>query len=1112
MLGPTGAELDGVPVDLGGPRQRAVLALLLIGRGHTVSVDRMIDRLWQRQPPPSAIASLQAYISNLRKQLEPDRSRRAPARVLVSAAPGYALRLPDEAVDAWRFEAVLRRSRSLPPVQARAALEEALSWWHGPPLAEVADQEWAEAEVARLTELGLVARELVVRATLRAGRAAEAVPSAEAFTREHPLREEGWRLLALALWASGRQAEALSALRRARSHLIAELGLDPGQALAELEQAVLRQRMDALYAEVPHGLGSQDADQVDQAIVAVAAPDPATAVSIASAPRLFVGRDRELDGITEMAADARSKGGVVLVTGEPGAGKSELLGQIAHRLRADGWITAFGRCPEFDGAPPAWAWVEALRGLEEHLPPTDQDALRPLREPDAVAVPADAMTGRFLLHLAVQDWLRAAIAGGPLAIFIDDLHRADAETLALLECAVDLVGAPILVVAAYRPSDADDRLADTLARIAPRSPLRLALGGLPTPAVDAVMRAVCGTAVDRRAVAALAERTDGNPFYVWECARLMASEGELVAAGQVPQGVRDVLRRRLKRLPDNTVAILRLAAMFGREADVNVLIDAAELPEDDVLDGVEAAVIAGLLTEPSPGRLRFQHALVRETLYTDLPRLRRGRLHLRVARSLERLHPEDLSGLAHHYARSDSPATVAVAVEYAERAAEMATRRYAHDAAADLLGQAVDLLGRTPGSSAERDERMVGLLGGLLRAQIRAGSVADARQTRQRAIELAQAAGRDDLLIAALAAWTVPTPWKIRPYQGSADHALVAVLERLLADDGLDPATRCHLLDALMRELIDEDDPRNAWAAEQQLATARGTGDPLLVAAALTNTARLTPRELNVARRPAAAELRPLVYAHDLPAYQWACEHLDCMTAAVDGDPIALWRHAETGLSVARRYQLAESEAVNLGTLAMIAHIQGRFEEAEARYGEMCDLLERLGSPHAWPLSTTALLTIRLSQRRYAEVESLADALFKGLGRRRPGAVHGLAMARTGRFGEARNAGHGSRIVPDSAYSLNLSIRSELAALLGERDFGRELIELQLPMRDQFAGAVGLVNAWRPVAHGLGELYRMLGDEAEAVRQFRHAETVALRWGSRHCAEAARAAADGDGP
>jgi len=146
VLGPLEAEVNGHAVDLGGPRQRAVLALLVAARGDVVPVDRLIDDLWRGEPPPRATGALQAYVSNLRRALEPDRPPRAPATVLVSVPPGYAVRLPADAVDAWRFEALVRGSGGASdPAGVRARLEQALGLWRGPAYAEVAAEPWAAA-------------------------------------------------------------------------------------------------------------------------------------------------------------------------------------------------------------------------------------------------------------------------------------------------------------------------------------------------------------------------------------------------------------------------------------------------------------------------------------------------------------------------------------------------------------------------------------------------------------------------------------------------------------------------------------------------------------------------------------------------------------------------------------------------------------------------------------------------------------------------------------------------------------------------------------------------------------------------------------------------------
>ena len=360
-----------------------------------------------------------------------------------------------------------------------------------------------------------------------------------------------------------------------------------------------------------------------------------------------------------------------------------------------------------------------------------------------------------------------------------------------------------------------------------------------------------------------------------ELEQALASEGALVAVSEVPEGVRDVLRRRLARLPPPAVAVLRLAATVGQEAEVEVLVDAADTDEDGVITGLEAGVIAGLLTEPGPGRVRFVHALVRDTVYADLTQLRLTRMHARVGAAIRRLRPGDVPALAHHYLRAASADTAHAAVGYAIKAAERADRRYAYDAAVSLLEQALEAFARTPGPESERAEQQADLLGRLLRAQIRAGRIAAARATRQRAADTAASAGRDDLVTAAFAAWTEPTPWQTRPYGVVDDHA-VAILERQLDQVRADQATRCRLLAALVAELAGEDDPRPARAAAEAEAIARRLGDPDLLALALTAGTMVVNYEQEPERRAfLAAELGSIGHEHGLTSSSspewWRC-------------------------------------------------------------------------------------------------------------------------------------------------------------------------------------------------------------------------------------------------
>ncbi|MFG2048987.1 ATP-binding protein [Micromonospora sp. NPDC048935] len=1089
VLGPLEVEVDtGAPADLGGPRQRAVLALLLAARGEVVSVGQMIEDLWRGEPPPRAIASLQAYVSHLRRLLEPSRERRAPARVLVTAPPGYAIRVHPDAVDAGRFERLLVQARavsSTDPGRARHLLGTGLDLWRGRAYAEFAGEPWAQAEVLRLEELRLGARELLLDVTVRFGDAAEAVSQAEVLTRQAPLREECWRLLALALWRAGRQGDALAALRRARATFADQLGLDPGPALVEVESAILGQRLDLLPPVVATTVRVDAERQVSEEV--------------------FVGREAELAALRQAAAEAVADGPrVALLSGEAGAGKTSLLTRFREGLAAHGWLVTVGRCPEVEGAPPAWAWVEALRQLAGQAPPGDlAPALAPLLGDGDGDSGGDVTAGRFRLHRAVAAWLDGAAATRPVAVVLDDLHAADAETLLLLNSVVELTTGAVLFVAALRPAEHRERLADTMAVLARRSPLRIPLAGLTPPEVRLLLGALARTTVDPDTVAALAERTGGNPFYVRESARLLATEGTLVATCDVPEGVRDVLRRRLSRLPSAAVSALRLTAVAGREAEVRTLVDAAGSDETSALEALEVGLAAGLLTEPAPGRVRFVHGLVRDTIYTDLPQLRRTRLHARIAAATRRLTPDDYPALAHHYARAASADTAPLAVEYAIRAAELAERRYAYDAAIEVLTNAVDAAGSVSG---DHDALRVDLLGRLLRAQARAGAVAAARRTRARAVDVATASDRHELLVAAFTAWTVPTPWLTHEY-GVVDHRVVELLTRLLRADDLDPVARCRLLEALATELDGEADPRGVAAGREALALGRRLDDPELRALGLAARMRTMSYEREApARRELALELRDLAAEHALVTYRSVAEQALGHSAAALNEPDELRRSVARHGLLAETYQLNEAQTIHRCALAALAHVTGDFVAARRHYDEVAEQMRRQGSLHAAAFHFFSVGTLLISQGRFGEHLEATRRIRGSLGPIVDDLL-ALALIESGRVDEARAlpiARHTYR--PDYFESALLSVRAMVIVALGRRDLAQSVIDALLPVRDQLAGFSTTAAVVRPVALTLGELFRLLGRTDDAARHFTLAAEVARRWESPHWLAEATAA------
>ena len=232
VLGPLEVWDDERALQLGGPKQRALLALLLLDAGRVVSTDRLIDVLWGEQPPPTAATSLQNLVSQLRKLLGAD--------VLVTKPPGYRLEIQAEQLDLERFRRLVEGARQAPPAERSSKLREAIALWHGAPLADLVYEDFAQNEVPRLEELRLVALEQLFEADLEVGRDAELVSELEALVAEHPLREGFRRHLMLALYRSGRQAEALQVYHEARRELVDQLGIEPSAALQQLHGAILR--------------------------------------------------------------------------------------------------------------------------------------------------------------------------------------------------------------------------------------------------------------------------------------------------------------------------------------------------------------------------------------------------------------------------------------------------------------------------------------------------------------------------------------------------------------------------------------------------------------------------------------------------------------------------------------------------------------------------------------------------------------------------------------------------------------------------------------------------------------------------------------------------------
>ncbi|MGX7730362.1 BTAD domain-containing putative transcriptional regulator [Rhodococcus sp. 2H158] len=520
VLGAVAALVDGQPVALGGPVRRALLARLVAARGHPVSADRLVEDLWGGAPPAKPVAALQAHISHLRRVLGPGRDP------LPRSAAGYALNLPVAAVDAWAFEDAVTRAVTAPHDQLRH-LGQALERWREP-LSDIDRYPWAAIESDRLGELRRTAVEQYAETALELGApVAPLIASLSDIVAADPGRERAVALLARARYRADGPADALAVIRRSRQYLATELGLDPGPALQAVEHEILTGTAGPARERAPV------ADHVRPAELGVL--------------------------LDEAGRAARGETRLTWLAGEPGAGKTHLTTLLAVALEGDGWQVARGNCPEVDGAPPGWPWIEILDALAH----TDPDGTATMTS--RLAVPGTGLD-TFGFARALARHLGRIAADRPLLLVFDDMHRADEPTLHLLRLTLAALRTrPLLAVATYRPTEAGSELAAVRAATNACPGRQIRLAPLTDDGIARLVRECGVVALPPEDMALLVARTDRNPLFVREFALLIADQGVRALHHDVPAGIADVLHHRIHTLPEATVAVLSAAAVFELE-------------------------------------------------------------------------------------------------------------------------------------------------------------------------------------------------------------------------------------------------------------------------------------------------------------------------------------------------------------------------------------------------------------------------------------------------------------------------------------------------------------------------------------------------------------------
>ena len=683
VLGNLEVEVDGRLVDLGGTKPRTLLGVLIAASGHPVLVPRLIDQVWSGDPPDRVEASLQTYVARLRKALGGPQGAGARLRTHSS---GYSFELEPHELDARRFTTTVadaaQRAAAGDDAAADRALVDALALWRGEAYSGLPSR-LLDAEAARLGELRLGAEVSLWDLRVRNGRHVEAVSALEQLVRLHPFSEPFWYLLTLSLYRTGRQSDALAALRRARTLLADELGIDPGHDLQQLELQVLQQDPALLLEERPSTSLS--------APTVVEATEPRASGDFDG--DVLVGRDEDVATAFHALEQAiAGRGRFLVVTGEPGIGKSRIVREVLDAAARRGVRVGRGTWDP-DPGPPLAGWRSVLTGAlgtDDALAPAADDGVR------------DAASEIYRL----ADALSAPLRDRPTVLAFDDVHWADPDSLRLIRRFIALVDQlPVLIVVAARPLglDAAAPLAELFGSLARAGAVRLELDGMSSGSVRDFVVARSGVEISADLADELAGRTGGNPFFLAEVVRSLAAAGALSdrradAWTTVPTAVLDVVRHRLADAPSEATALLRVASVLGRSFEATI-VRQPPLTEllgdvDDQEDAFEAALVLGFLESDGPGRYRFVHALVRDAIYEALPNPTRERIHAHVAAALERRHAghwdEHGAELAEHH-RLAGPAYARPAWLFAHRTAAAAIARSSHEDALHWLSVAASL-------------------------------------------------------------------------------------------------------------------------------------------------------------------------------------------------------------------------------------------------------------------------------------------------------------------------------------------------------------------------------------------------------------------------------------
>lgn len=830
------------------------------------------------------------------------------------------------------------------------------------------------------------------------------------------------------------------------------------------------------------------------------------------------------------------QGRLVMLVGEPGIGKTRTAQQLANAAQLHGALVLWGRCYEEQGMPPYWPWVQAIRGyVRERDAETLREEMGTGTADIAGIVPdlrgrlpglspssslEDPQQARFRLFDSITAFLKSASQRQPLVLVLDNLHWADKPSLLLLEfLAQELASSRLLVVGTYRDVELSRRhpLSETLGQLT-REPLfrRVPLRGLSLEDVGRFIEVIGGIKPPPDLVGAVHTHTEGNPLFVTEVVRLLAQEGELTPERlrsrpglrlRVPEGVREVIGRRLNRLSPTCNQALTIASVIGREFsidEVEPLIP--ELAEDQLLDVLEEAVATRVIDELPQvvGRYQFSHSLVQQTLYNELTTARRARLHHLVGLAMEGLYgvyPDPRLGqLARHFFEAAQAGDVGKAVGYCQRAGAQAVALLAYEDAGRYYEMAIQALELR---EAVDQGQLCELLLGLGEARRKSGEYSLAMETFQRAADLAAKRGSPEILAQAALGFEEAS-W--RP--GLPGEPAVRLLRNALSALGdEDSALRARTLGGLARALSFTGLRDQATVVgEEAIMMARRVGDPAVLATTLrVNVFSLYGRPERILERlDSCAEMLELAQENGDPEMALEAYSGRIFDLLELGEIQAMDAEIEAHARLAQELRQPHYLYILECWRAMRALLVGRFDEGEELAQRALAVGRRLQAHGVAGVFGMQMFTLRREQGRLRELEDAVKVFVQqssAAGAWRPGLA--LVYSELGQETEARAefehlaANDFADLPQDALWLTCIAYLSEVCAFLGDGARAVTLYRLLLPYADRTVVVSAGFACYGAASCYLGLLAATMSRWEEAERHFQDALEMNQRMGAR---------------